>query len=648
MLINRHHRFTGSAVLLVFTALFLAGCSFTLAADITPPPNYTPPPPGQPAQPVSVSTAFPLLPPDPANGAAIYTVKCLPCHGQSGMGDGPQAANLPGRPAEIGNPDVARKSRPSDWFTIVTDGNLQNFMPGFKGSLDDRQRWDVIAYVYTLHATSQQIETGKTLYTAQCASCHGDTGKGDGTKASGANLVDWVRQERLSQLSEVDMDTVISAGKGDMPGYANLTADQLAALTAYIRSLTFSNGASQTASVTGTPEATPSAGTPSPTAGTPVAADTLAPGQTPAAAGKVKINGKITGQNGLKVPAGLSVSLVSFEGMNQVAETKGVSADDGSFSFEVDLKTGLTYMAQVTYNSFTFNSDILHDTDIKGGVGELPVTIYETTQDSKALSIDRLHVFFDFTKPATVQIAELFIVSNSGDKVVVAGGPDKPVLSFKVPTGAVNLQFEGGAIGDRFMQTSDGFGDLAAIAPGQGQHQILFSYEMPYDNKLSLSIPVPMAVSAAVVMMPQGGVNVQSAQLQASGSKDVQGLTYELFTGSNLAAGSELAISLSGKVQDASSAAASTGSSTTGLLIGLGVFGLVLVSAGVWLFRKRAQVRIAAEPDEEVEAQPDSEDALIDAILALDDLYQAGKLPEEAYRERRAELKDRLSALMGN
>ncbi len=29
----------------------------------------------------------------------------------------------------------------------------------------------------------------------------------------------------------------------------------------------------------------------------------------------------------------------------------------------------------------------------------------------------------------------------------------------------------------------------------------------------------------------------------------------------------------------------------------------------------------------------------MDAILALDDLYQAGELPEEAYRLRRAELK---------
>jgi mono/diheme cytochrome c family protein len=542
----------------------------------------------------------------------------------------------------------------------VTDGRLEKFMPGFQGSLDDRQRWDVVAYVYTLSATPQQVETGKTLYTAECASCHGNTGKGDGTKASGANLVDWVKQERLSQLSEVDMDAVISAGKGDMPGYANLSQDQLAALTAYIRSLTFSNANNQQASAAGTPDATTAPGTPSPSVETPTASDTLAPGQTPAAAdtlspgqtpaaaGKVTIQGKISGQNGLKVPGGLAVSLISYEGMNQVGENKGVSGNDGSYSFEVDKKTGLTYMVQVTYNDFTFNSDILHDTDIKNGVGELPVAIYETTPDTAGLSIDRMHVFFDFTKPATVQVAELFIVSNPGQKVIVAGGPDKPVLTFKVPSGAANLQFEGGALGDRFIQTADGFGDLAAIAPGQGQHQVLFSYELPYDNKLSFSIPVPMAVSAAVVMMPQGGVQLQSGQLQASGSKDVQGLTYELFTGSNLAAGSELALSLSGKVQDVSGAAVTTSSSTTGLLIGLGVFGVVLVVAGVWLFRKRAQVRIAAEPDEETEAQPDNEEALVDAILALDDLYQAGKLPEDAYRARRAELKDRLGAILGN
>jgi hypothetical protein len=32
----------------------------------------------------------------------------------------------------------------------------------------------------------------------------------------------------------------------------------------------------------------------------------------------------------------------------------------------------------------------------------------------------------------------------------------------------------------------------------------------------------------------------------------------------------------------------------------------------------------------------------MDAILALDDLYQEGKLPEDAYLQRRSELKRRL------
>ncbi len=38
----------------------------------------------------------------------------------------------------------------------------------------------------------------------------------------------------------------------------------------------------------------------------------------------------------------------------------------------------------------------------------------------------------------------------------------------------------------------------------------------------------------------------------------------------------------------------------------------------------------------------------MDAIIALDDLYQAGQLPEDAYLKRRAELKARLQERMGN
>ena len=57
-----------------------------------------------------------------------------------------------------------------------------------------------------------------------------------------------------------------------------------------------------------------------------------------------------------------------------------------------------------------------------------------------------------------------------------------------------------------------------------------------------------------------------------------------------------------------------------------------------------------AEVDGTEEAQPDlatdDVDTLMDAIIALDDLYREGQIPEEAYRLRRAELKARLAELI--
>ena len=106
---------------LALAVVLLSGCNLSLAGDVTPPPNYIEPTelPANPAsgvQQASAATVFPLVPPDPSQGAAIYSEKCLPCHGTKGMGDGAQAANLPNQPAPIGSPDFAHSARPVDWF----------------------------------------------------------------------------------------------------------------------------------------------------------------------------------------------------------------------------------------------------------------------------------------------------------------------------------------------------------------------------------------------------------------------------------------------------------------------------------------------------------------------------------------------------
>jgi mono/diheme cytochrome c family protein/plastocyanin len=50
--------------------------------------------------------------------------------------------------------------------------------------LSDMQVWDLVASVWASNTTPQALATGKQLFAANCAACHGETGAGDGPMAS--------------------------------------------------------------------------------------------------------------------------------------------------------------------------------------------------------------------------------------------------------------------------------------------------------------------------------------------------------------------------------------------------------------------------------------------------------------------------------
>ncbi|NTU51394.1 MAG: hypothetical protein HGA94_03025, partial [Candidatus Aminicenantes bacterium] len=77
----------------------------------------------------------------------------------------------------------------------------------------------------------------------------------------------------------------------------------------------------------------------------------------------------------------------------------------------------------------------------------------------------------------------------------------KPALLFNLPDGAVNLQFQDGELGERFVSTADGFGDTLPIRPGTGEYQVLFSYDLPYSRKLDLQREIGMPVQAVVILV---------------------------------------------------------------------------------------------------------------------------------------------------
>lgn len=624
-------------LILVSIAIWLSGCNFSLAADVTPPPGYQP----QPATPEQVDPTsgplYPVVPPDPVKGQAIYVEKCAPCHGDTGLGDGPRSNELPNPIEPIGTPGLARQSSPAAWFKIVSLGNMERFMPAF-ANLTDRQRWDVVAYVYMLSTSAEGVAQGAALYQANCVKCHGASGEGNGPDATG-KLPDFTNQESMASKSAADLYQSISDGvQPGMSGFAGaLSEGERWALTDYLRSLTF-----ETSTVAHAAPATTIPGQPTsisatiPLTPTAILTDTGSSGM---------VQGLVSNGSGGPAPEGLPVNLHAFDQMTLVYTASTQMKADGTYSFDaVQVKKDWVFLATVDYNSVVYGSQ-LTTAQQDGGKIELPIQVYETTTDASALSVDRLHFFFEFLDQNTVRVVELYVISNPANRTVVSAAPGQPVLTFTLPAGAANLQFQDGELGGRFVKTDNGFGDTVSIQPGSGNYQLLFSYEMPYQRKLDLVRPVTMNTQAVVVLVPEGSVKVTGEGLQDGGTRDVQGVQYHMYNGSSMQAGSEVHLTVSGSPAGESSSVVA--GQSTNLIIGLGVLGLVLILAGGWMYLRNRSVQVAGGlPMSEVKTAEESPENLMDAILALDDLYKDGKLPEDAYLERRAELKRRLKEKM--
>jgi mono/diheme cytochrome c family protein len=92
--------------------------------------------------------------------------------------------------------------------------------------------------------TPAVLEKGRTIYKANCAPCHGESGRGDGPGAGVMKPAprDHTDRAYMSTLTDEDLAKVIQMGGGIkgkplMPGNPQIRGDALAALVAYTRSL---------------------------------------------------------------------------------------------------------------------------------------------------------------------------------------------------------------------------------------------------------------------------------------------------------------------------------------------------------------------------------------------------------------------------
>jgi mono/diheme cytochrome c family protein len=89
-------------------------------------------------------------------GKAKYESLCSSCHGTEGKGDGPAAGGLNPKPRDLSDSAYAKTLSDQYLFEIIKEGGPKvkksPLMPAWNGALNDKEIWNVIAYLRSLSA----------------------------------------------------------------------------------------------------------------------------------------------------------------------------------------------------------------------------------------------------------------------------------------------------------------------------------------------------------------------------------------------------------------------------------------------------------------------------------------------------------------
>jgi mono/diheme cytochrome c family protein len=83
-------------------------------------------------------------------GRNDYVTYCQPCHGATGVGNGPVAKSLPIPPVDLTRADLQAGRSDGSLYYTIRHGNV--IMPGYAYALTREESWNVVHYVRTLRA----------------------------------------------------------------------------------------------------------------------------------------------------------------------------------------------------------------------------------------------------------------------------------------------------------------------------------------------------------------------------------------------------------------------------------------------------------------------------------------------------------------
>lgn len=366
---------------------------------------------------------------------------------------------------------------------------------------------------------------------------------------------------------------------------------------------------------------------------------TLAP-----ASAQTAVTGTIAGTvetlTGGRAPvAGQEVKLTAYVN-NAEADWKTATTDArGRFTFTVPTTADRSYVINVKYKGGDYDSQPIA---FKPGETrkQLTMRVYEPTTDAGILRVNVHHIIVDVGE-GMVQVAELMVFSNPTDRTYIGAvvRPDgkRETLRFSIPSQASQVQYLEGLMECCVFPTETGLIDTMDVKPGT--REVAYNYLIPASRAQAVVARLLDYPTDRVEVFGAAAARITATPLDAMPAVETEQGSYLRFSGASLAPKTGVTISLSGLPMP----------KTSTRRVAIAAFaGIVAAALAYPLLRRRATPGGTGRRSGGPAAPEMSREELIAAAAALDDRYEAGKIPEAEYRQRRARYLEHLKRTDGN
>ncbi|MEM9776903.1 MAG: cytochrome c [Chloroflexota bacterium] len=344
--------------------------------------------------------------------------------------------------------------------------------------------WAAIASPATAQDEEPDPVNGATIYASRCANCHGSLGMGDGELAdslpnqpTAIGSAEYLASKDTFSIAQAIYNGNLANG---MPGFGPeinsnpLTNQEIFDIVAGLEILPQMNEPIPTARVLG------QAG---------------------------------NGSTGALLDGGV-VTLQTFT--PELEEAGAFTTDilaDGSFIFDLsNLPPNWFYRTVVNHKGLDFSSGFSRLTPFETE-SELNVVVFDQSADDSAIRVWQHQTLVDFG-PETVQVAQIYLFTNSGNEVYAGESAESGTVQIPIPPNAENVIFLQGFGAADFSPVTDPVveGDVwrpnLPILPGEGTLQLLMRYVLPYEPGMTISHPIPYPTDFIELSLPDSGAAI--------------------------------------------------------------------------------------------------------------------------------------------